>query len=168
MRRNLNYLRQGCTTVVSGNCGGGTMDIAAYFARLEREGAGTNVILLVPHGSVRAKAMGSDNRPPTASELERMQALVERGMREGAWGISTGLIYPPGMFAQADELVALAKVVARHDGLCVSHIRNEADGLLRALQEAIQIGREAGLPVHSRISRRSGRRTGDRCAKRRR
>ncbi|NUQ64032.1 MAG: D-aminoacylase [Pirellulales bacterium] len=148
MRRNLNYLRQGCTTVVSGNCGDGTMDIAAYFARLEREGAGTNVILLVPHGSVRARAMGGDNRPPTASELQRMQALVERGMREGAWGISTGLIYPPGMFAQADELVALAKVVARHDGLYVSHIRNEADGLLGALQEAIQIGREAGLPVH--------------------
>ena len=148
MRQNLNYLTQGCTTVVGGNCGGGTVEIAAYFSRLERDGAGTNLILLVPHGSVRAKAMGGDNREPTAAELQQMQDLVERAMREGAWGMSTGLIYPPGMFAKTDELVALAKVVARHNGLYVSHIRNEAEGLLNALQEAIQIGREARLPVH--------------------
>ncbi len=148
MRQNLNYLTQGCTTVVSGNCGGGTIEIAAYFARLERDGAGTNLILLVPHGSVRAKVMGDDNRPPTAAELQRMRDLVARGMREGAWGMSTGLIYPPGMFAQTEEIVALAQVVARHNGLYVSHIRNEAEGLLGALHEALQIGREAGLPVH--------------------
>lgn len=148
MRQNLNYLTQGCTTVVGGNCGGGTTEIAAYFARLEREGAGTNMILLVPHGSVRAEVMGGDNRAPTASELERMQERVDRAMRAGAWGMSTGLIYPPGMFAKTDELVALAQVVARHGGLYVSHIRNEAEDLLGALREAIQIGREARLPVH--------------------
>jgi len=146
-RRNLNYLTQGCTTVVSGNCGMGTVEIGAYFERLQREGAGTNLILLVPHGSVRAKVMGGANRAPTAAELQRMKDLVERGMRDGGWGMSTGLIYQPGMFAQTAELVELAKVVARYGGLYASHIRNEADDLLGALREAIDIGREARLPV---------------------
>lgn len=147
MRRNLNYLTQGCTTVVSGNCGMGTVEIGAYFERLQREGAGTNLILLVPHGSVRAKVMGGANRAPTAAELLRMKDLVERGMRDGAWGMSTGLIYQPGMFAHTAEFVELAKVVARYDGLYASHIRNEADDLLGALREAIDIGRQARLPV---------------------
>jgi len=148
IRKNWNYLAQGCTTVVSGNCGMGAIDVAAYFARLERDGSGTNVILLAPHGPIREEAMGSENRPPTPAELERMQNRLDRAMREGAWGMSTGLIYPPGMYARTDELVALAKVVARHRGLYVSHIRNEAEDLLGALREAIQIGRDAGLPVH--------------------
>ena len=148
MRKNLNYLTQGCTTVVSGNCGMGSIDIAAYFARLERDGSGTNVILLAPHGPIREEAMGGENRPPTPAELERMQELVDRAMRAGAWGMSTGLIYPPGMYAKTDEIAALARVVARHQGLYASHIRNEAEDLLGALREAIQIGREARLPVH--------------------
>lgn len=147
-RRNLNYLTQGCTTVVTGNCGGGPVDVAAYFARLERDGTGTNMVLLVPHGSVRQKAMGGENRAPTAEELQRMKELIDRGMRDGAWGMSTGLIYAPGMFAKSDELVELAKVVARHQGLYVSHIRNESREFLEALREAIGIAREAGLPAH--------------------
>ena len=147
LRPNLNYLVQGCTTVVTGNCGGGAVDVADYFRKIDRQGAGTNVIHLVPHGSVRQKAMGGDNRAPTAAELEKMQELVDQGMRDGAWGMSTGLIYAPGMFAQTGELVTLAKTVARHRGIYVSHIRNEAADLLASVREAIQIGRTAGLPV---------------------
>lgn len=147
LRPNLNYLTQGCTTVVTGNCGGGALDVEQYFARIDRHGAGTNVIHLVPHGSARAKAMGGDNRAPTAEELQRMRDLVDRGMRAGAWGMSTGLIYTPGLFAKTDELIALAKVVAAHHGIYASHIRGEGSGLLKSIDEAIGIGRAAGLSV---------------------
>jgi len=147
-RRNLNYLTQGCTTVMTGNCGGGPVDIGAYYERLVREGCGTNVMCLVPHGSVRARVMGGGNRTPTPDELQRMRQGVDRGMREGAWGMSTGLIYAPGMFAKTDELIALAAVVGRHHGLYVTHLRNEAQDLLPAVREALRIGREANVPVH--------------------
>ena len=148
LRPNLNYLVQGCTTVVTGNCGGGAVDVADYFRKIDGQGAGTNVIHLVPHGSVRQKAMGGDNRAPTGAELEKMKRLVDQGMRDGAWGMSTGLIYAPGMFAKTDELAEVAKTVAEHRGIYVSHIRGEAADLLASVREAIQIGRSAGLPVH--------------------
>ena len=148
IRRNLNYLTQGCTTVVTGSCGGGAFDVAAYFQKIDQQGSGTNVIHLVPHGAVRQKAMGGDNRAPTDEELQRMQELVDRGMRDGACGMSTRLIYAPGMFAKTDELIALTKVVARHGGLYVSHIRGEGSGLIGSVQEALKIGRAAGAPVH--------------------
>jgi len=146
-RDNLNYLIQGCTTVVTGNCGGGRIEVDKYFKEIDRHGAGTNVIHLMPHGSVRRSVMGSANRAPTAEELERMKSLIDRGMRAGAWGMSTGLIYVPSAFAETDELVELAKVVASHGGIYVSHIRNESDHLLEALREAIEIGRRANVPV---------------------
>ena len=146
-RNNLNYLTQGCTTVVTGNCGGGRTEVDKYFNEIDREGAGTNVIHLMPHGSVRRSVMGSANRAPTPEELERLKSLIDRGMREGAWGMSTGLIYVPSAYAETDEIVALAKVVASHGGIYVSHIRNEGDHLLEALGEAIEIGRRAKVPV---------------------
>jgi N-acyl-D-amino-acid deacylase len=92
--------------------------------------------------------MKSENRAPSPDELAEMKRLFERGMREGACGMSTGLIYVPGIFAETDELVELAKVVASHDGLYVSHIRDEGDKLLEAVAEAIEIGRQANVPVH--------------------
>jgi N-acyl-D-aspartate/D-glutamate deacylase len=147
VRPNLNYLRQGCTTVVTGNCGGGALDVEEYFTRIDRQGAGTNVIHLVPHGTARAKAMGSDDREPTAEELQRIREFVERGMRAGAWGMSSGLIYVPSMFAKTDELIDLTKIVAAHGGIYVSHIRGEGSGLLQSVQEAIDIGRAAGAQV---------------------
>src|ERR671924_434196 len=101
-------------------------------------------MLFVPgHNDVRRKAMGNANRLPTARELKHMEALVEQGMKDGAWGLSTGLIYTPGSYAKTDELVALAKVAARHGGHYASHIRNEGPGLLTAIEEAITIGRQA-------------------------
>ena len=147
-RNNLNYLMQGCTTVVTGNCGGGPSDVAKLLDDVDQQGAGTNIIHLVPHGAVRARVMKRENRAPTPDELERMKQLVDQGMRDGAWGMSTGLIYVPGIFAQTDELVELAKVVASHGGIYASHMRDEGDELLEAVAEAIEIGRRAKVHVH--------------------
>lgn len=146
-RDNYNYTSQGCTTIVTGNCGGGVVDVAPYFKQLDENGAGSNVIHLVPHGAVRSKVFGSERRPPTAEELERMKALVEKGMKAGAWGMSTGLIYVPGNYAKTDEIVELAKVAHAHGGIYASHIRSEAAHLFESLREAIEIGEKSGCPV---------------------
>jgi N-acyl-D-aspartate/D-glutamate deacylase len=146
-RDNYNYTTQGCTTIVTGNCGGGNVDVGKMFETLDRQGAGTNVVHLIPQGAVRSRVFGSVDRPPSPEELEKMKALVEKGMREGAWGMSTGLIYVPSMFAKTDEIVELAKVVHRFGGLYASHIRGEAATLLEATREAIEIGERSGCPV---------------------
>lgn len=149
LRQNLSYLTQGCTTVVTGNCGSGHVDVADFFAKVERHGAGTNVAHLLPHGSLREKAMGgSHNRAPTPEESEKLNALIEQGMKDGAFGMTTGLIYTPGTYAKTDEIVEAARVVAHHGGIYASHIRSEGDGLLSAIQEALDIGEQAGCPVH--------------------
>ncbi len=145
------------TTIVTGNCGGGVLDVAKYFAAIDAHGAGTNVIHLVPHGEVRSAILGNAERAPTRSELDRMKQLVERGMQAGAWGLSTGLIYVPGRYAETDELIELARVVRRHGGIYATHIRNEGAGLLAAIDEAIAVGEGAKLPVHVSHLKASGK-----------
>jgi len=118
-----------------------------YFNKLRQTGTTVNVGTFVPATMVRRSIIGMDNRPPTPEELTRMEAMVEQAMRDGAFGLSSALIYVPGSFAQTEELVALARVAARHKGIYITHIRGESFNLFNALDEAITIGREAALPV---------------------
>ncbi len=156
-RLNKNYVTQGCTTVVTGNCGSGPVDAAAFFKTLEDAGVGTNVIHLAPHNSIRDRVMGNANRPPTADELKKMEELVDKAMKDGTWGLATGLIYNPGTYAKTDEIIALTRVANRHGGMYASHIRNESGGLLDAIEEALTIGRESGCRVHISHIKASGK-----------
>jgi len=154
---NKNYVTQGCTTVVTGNCGSGPVDVAAYFKKLDEQGIGTNVIHLATHNDIREKAMGNENRKPTSEEQAKMEGLVEQAMKDGAWGLSTGLIYNPGTYSETEEIIGLAKAAGKHDGLYASHIRDESGGLLVAIEEAIRIGKESGCPVHISHIKASGK-----------
>lgn len=156
-RGNVNYLLQGCTTVVTGNCGSGPIDVGQYLRQIDEQGAGTHIAHLLPQGALRDSVLGKANRPATADELDRMRQIADQALRDGAFGMSTGLIYIPGTFTDTAELIELAKVVARHGGLYASHIRNEGAALLAAVDEAIRIGREAGTPVHISHFKASGR-----------
>lgn len=132
-------------------------DLDGYFRRLEKQGSGINLATYVGATQVRRYVMGSVDRAPTADELARMQQLVEQQMQQGAMGVSTSLIYAPAAYAKTDELIALAKVASKYGGIYVSHIRNQADHEMEALDEAFRIGREANIPVeiwHLKVSGR--------------
>ncbi|MBC8870197.1 MAG: D-aminoacylase [Planctomycetes bacterium] len=146
-RDNYNYTSQGCTTVVTGNCGAGVVDVGAFFDKLDRNGVGSNVIHLLPHGDIRERVFGSVNRPPTDKELKAMKALIQKGMEDGAWGISTGLWYPPSSYAKTDEIIELTKVVGKRGGIHASHIRSEGAKVMDAVKEVIHIAQESDCPV---------------------
>lgn len=142
-------LAQGITTVMVNPDGGGPVDLTRQRAELLRDGLGVNVAQLVPHGSVRREVLGMADRAPTSAELDAMRALVRRGMEAGAYGLSSGLYYAPGSYAETAEVVELAKVAAEYGGVYTSHIRDEADytvGVVAAVDEVITIAREGGLP----------------------
>lgn len=155
-RGNVNFVTQGCTTIVTGNCGAGPVDVEAYFKKLDANGAGTNVIHLLPHGALRDAVMEKTARDPTTDEVEKMRELAEKAMKDGAWGMSTGLIYVPGTYSKTEEIIEVAKVVAAHGGIYASHIRGEGTTLLDSVQEALRIGTEAKLPVHVSHFKASG------------
>lgn len=166
-------VRQGSTTHVIGNCGVSAAPIAdghralaakqlgdyghplpeewtsyaGYLEAVERRGVGTNIAPLVGHGTVRLAVLGMDERPPDAGELAAMRAHVDEAMRAGCFGMSTGLVYPPGCFGDTDEVVALAEVAAAHGGLYASHIRGERETIVDAVTECIAIGERAGCRV---------------------
>lgn len=142
-----NFIYDGVTSVVTGNCGGSNANIAEYFSRLDSIKTSINVATLIGHNTVRRTVMGDVQRDPTPEEKERMQKLIEKAMQEGAVGMSTGLIYVPGTYSKTAEVVGLAKVAARHQGVYASHIRDEGDQVTDAINEAINIGREAKIPV---------------------
>lgn len=142
-----NQVSQGITTVLVGPDGGSPFPLKDYFAKLEGKVA-VNVGAFVGHATLRQKVMGSDLiRKATDAEIAQMQALLEQAMSEGAFGLSSGLEYDAGFSASTEELIALAKVAAKHGGIYMTHMRDEEEGMLDALGEAIRIGREADLPV---------------------
>ena len=167
-------VRQGVTTHVIGNCGDSPAPISDWYRELavrrflyyaddatdwtwseygeyldfvESRGVGINIAGLVGHGAVRLAAMGFEERAPTSRELREMKGYVDEAMRAGTFGMSTGLVYPPGCFASTDEVVELAKVVERYGGFYASHIRGERETIVEAVQECLEIGERAGVPV---------------------
>lgn len=176
-------LSQGCTSLVIGNCGFsaapaviGRMDasgligveatwsdLAGFRAAVDAAKPAVNTMALIGHNSIRTLAMGSpvageERREPTTSELDDMRAHVALAMEQGACGFSTGLIYEPGRYASTDEVVELAREAAAAGGLYATHMRNEGDRLLEAVDEAIHIGATAGLPVQISHHKSAGRR----------
>ena len=122
-------------------------DLAGYFDRLSNQGTAVNVAALVGHGSLRSAVLGFEQAAPTPKQLREMQRLLERAMQQGAFGMSTGLCYAPGVFADTDEIVELCRVVADHGGLYATHLRDQSDRLEEAVAEALGIGRAASVPV---------------------
>lgn len=139
-------LRQGITTIFANPDGGGPVNMAGQRAALEAASPGVNVAQLIPHGSVRREVMGMSNRHASPSEVQEMETLVQTGMDAGAFGLSSGLFYTPGSFADLSEVVTLASVVGDR-GVYTSHIRDESDysiGLMAAIEEVIEVARGAG------------------------
>ncbi len=140
-------LRQGVTLAVGGPDGGSPLPLAPYMDSVRRATTGINVAYLIGHNDVRRTVMGMSDQAPTAAQLARMQALVRQAMQDGAFGLSTGLLYLPGTYSTVDEVVALAQVASDAGGIYTSHLRKEGIGLLDGVGEALEIGRRAKIPV---------------------
>ena len=140
-------VRQGVTTALSGPDGSSPWPLSTYIDSVEQEGIGLNVAYLIGHNTIRKNVMKLADRAPTEVELQQMKGQVAQGMKDGAFGISTGLKYVPGAFSDVDEVVALSKVASQHDGIYTSHLREEGLGLIEAVAEAIQIAERADIPV---------------------
>jgi N-acyl-D-amino-acid deacylase len=148
---NLAFLMQGVTTVITGNDGQGPIQTGATLAKWTKQGIGTNAGVYIGQGTVRREVMGMSDAAPSAEQVDRMKALVERSMKEGALGMSTGLYYAPGSYAKTEEVIELAKVAAAAHGVYDSHMRDEDSytiGLQNSVREVLRIAREAKIPVH--------------------
>lgn len=142
-----NFIRMGVTSLITGNCGGSVVEVGKFLNRAKEVPIAVNIGTLIAHGSVREEVVGLDDRQPTPDEQTRMNQLVETAMKEGAVGLSTGLIYVPGTYAKTEEVVELARVAAKYKGIYASHIRDEGSKVVEAINEAINIGEKAHLPV---------------------
>ncbi|SOD95570.1 N-acyl-D-amino-acid deacylase family protein [Spirosoma fluviale] len=142
-----NFIHDGVTTLITGNCGGSSANLRTYFDTLRTQGISVNLGSLIGHNTVRMRVMKMAFREPTAREQSEMEALIEQAMKDGAVGLSTGLIYTPGTYARTPEVVNLAKIASRYGGVYASHIRNEGQNVKQAVEEAILISREAKIPV---------------------
>lgn len=153
-----NYIYDGVTTVITGNCGGSVNNIGEYLQRVDSLRPSINIATLVGHNNVRSQILQRSARTPNAEEQKKMEELVAQAMKEGALGLSTGLIYIPGTYAKTPEVVGLARAAAAYNGVYASHIRDEENRAVEAINEAISIGKEANIPVqisHFKIGGRS-------------
>jgi N-acyl-D-amino-acid deacylase len=181
--RAMSKIHQGVTTEVIGNCGNSAApmnesvreyrnkygrnivpddfeynwdSMSDYLKRIDRQGTALNIAPLVGHGTVRQNVMNYDNREPTDSEMKKMKRLIEEAIAHGAWGMSTGLIYPPSVYGKTPEIIELSKTVHKRKGLYFSHIRGEGEALLEAVKEACEIGAQSGAPVEIAHFKASG------------
>lgn len=151
-----NIIRQGVTTLLTGNCGGSPVDLATYFETLAEAKPALNIGVLIGHNSVRRKIMQRDNRLATEEEMLAMRNLVSQAMVNGAFGMSSGLGYIPGAFAPPEELQVLASEVHKAGGFYASHMRSEGTKLIEAVQETIDVAQATGVPVHISHHKASG------------
>jgi N-acyl-D-amino-acid deacylase len=150
-----NFIYDGVTSVITGNCGSSSIEIEKYYGWLDSLKVSVNVGTLLGQNNIRRAVMGRANRVATEDELKRMDSIVHKAMQEGALGMSTGLIYIPGSYTPTEEIVRLAKIVSSYGGIYATHMRNEGDSVVAAIKEALHIGREAGIPVeisHFKVS----------------
>ncbi len=159
-----NFIYDGVTSVITGNCGLSRPDLGAYFSMIDSLKLSINVAALVGHNDVRKAVMGSANRNPTEKEMQAMEAIVSKAMKDGAVGLSTGLIYIPGTYSKTEEIVRLAKIAAAYHGVYASHMRDEGDSVTQAIEEALTIGREAKIPVEISHFKLSGQQNWGRSA----
>ena len=142
-----NFILDGVTTCVTGNCGSSNTDIGKYLRWVDSLKLSINVASLIGHNDIRKAVMGRANRDATADEMKRMEDITEKAMKDGAVGLSTGLIYIPGTYTKTPEIVALAKIASKYNGVYATHMRDEGDSVTYAIEEALTIGREAYIPV---------------------
>jgi dihydroorotase/N-acyl-D-amino-acid deacylase len=142
-----NYVRQGVTTLIEGPDGSSPLPLKPFLDKLAALKTSVNIGSFVGQGTIRGEVIGEGDRAATAADIERMTQLVEQGMRDGAFGLSSGLFYVPGSFATTAEVTALARVAGRHGGIYISHIREEASKVLDSVNETIAIGEQGGLPT---------------------
>lgn len=142
-----NFILDGVTTCVTGNCGSSHTDIGKYLQWVDSLKLSINVASLIGHNDIRKAVMGRANRDATPEEMKRMETITEKAMKDGAVGLSTGLIYIPGTYTKTPEIVSLAKMAAKYNGVYATHMRDEGDSVTFAIEEALTIGREANIPV---------------------
>ena len=142
-----NYIRQGVTTLIEGNDGSSPLPLKAFLDEVAARRTSVNFASFVGQGSIRREIIGLVNRTATADEIDKMKQLARRAMEEGALGLSTGLFYVPGNYTPTEEVIELAEVAGQMGGIYISHMRNEADGLLDSVRETIAIGEKGGLPT---------------------
>lgn len=154
---NLNYLMQGVTSVVTGNCGYGSGETEKLKKDYESHGIGNNMLPLTGFGWLRSKVMANANRAPSTDELNEMKSFFEESLHQGSWGLSTGLQYVPEKYSTTEEIIEIAKMMSGTDRFYTTHMRSEEDDLVDAVKEAIQIARGAGIPLNISHLKANGR-----------